>query len=85
MCSLKDREFRKFIEEFLVFIDDIDEVLFLKFKRFLFAFIEDDFCKCLFFVVSMILILEELNDFKGEKDSDFFIVKIFFFIWRYNF
>lgn len=85
VCSFKDREFRKFIEEFLVFIDDIDEVLFLKFKRFLFVFIEDDFCKCLFFVVLMILILEELNDFKGEKDSDFFIVKIFFFIWRYNF
>lgn len=84
VCSLKDRESRKSIEESSVFTDDTDEVSSLKLKRFSLASTEDDSCKCSSSAASMTSIPEELNDSKGEKDSDLFIVKTPPPTWRYN-
>lgn len=84
ICSLKDKESRKSIEESSVFTDDTDELSSLKLHRMSMTSTEDDSCKCSSSAASMTSIPEEVNDSKGEKDSDLIIVKTPPSTWRYN-
>ena len=84
VCSLKDKESRKSIEESSVFTDDTDEVSSLKLHRISMTSTEDDSCKCSSSAASMTSIPEELNDSKSEKDSDLVIIKTPPPTWRYH-
>lgn len=84
VCSLKDRESRKSIEESSVFTDDTDEVSSLKLHRISVTSTEDDSCKCSSSAASMTSIPEEFNDSRGEKESDLVYVKTPLPGWRYN-
>ena len=84
VCSLKDKESRKSIEESSVFTDDTDEVSSLKLHRISMTSTEDDSCKCSSSAASMTSIPEELNDSKSEKDSDIVIIKTPPPTWQYH-